>query len=288
MKNETSRQVRLGLFVTLGMAVLIIGIYFIGEGQQLFQSTFRITGIFRDVAGLQAGNNVRLSGVNIGVVDLIRIVSDTTVRVEILIEADTRKFIMKDAVASIGSEGLMGNKVLIINPGTGNAGGIEDHDVIVSMQPQSMDDLIASLSTTVQNTTDITRDLSKISHNIQSGRGTIGRLLMDSTWRENIQATLANVQDGAIEFHRLMEKANALDDIVVSLRNTMENTAVITSDLAKVTGDLQSGKGTIGALLTDEKWKRDLDSTVVNLKASSAQLLILMELAKESWLLWGF
>ncbi len=286
MKNETSRQVRLGLFVTLGMAVFILGIYFIGEGQQLFQSTFRITGIFRDVAGLQAGNNVRLSGVNIGVVDLIRIVSDTSVQVEILVEAETRKFIMKDAVASIGSEGLMGNKVLIINPGTGDAGQIEDNDIIVSMQPTSMDDLIVSLRSTVENTSDITRDLSKITFNIQAGKGTIGKLLMDSTWRENIQATLANVQEGAIEFHRLMEKANELDDIVVSLRSTMENTASITSDLAKVTNDLSSGRGTVGALLYDETWKTDMDSTLVNLKRSSEGLRILLEVAKDSWLMW--
>lgn len=286
MKNETSRQVRLGLFVTLGIAVLILGIYFIGEGQQLFQSTVRITGIFRDVGGLQAGNNVRLSGVNIGVVDLIRIVSDTSVRVEILVDADTRKYIMKDAFASIGSEGLMGNKVLIINPGTGDAGQIEDNDVIVSMQPSSMDDLIVSLRSTVEHTSDITRDLSKITFNIQAGKGTIGRLLMDSTWRENIQATLANVQDGAIEFHSLMEKANELDTIVVLLRTSMENTASITSDLAKVTNDLSSGRGTVGALLNDEKWKTDLDTTLVNLKRSSEGLRILLEVAKDSWLMW--
>ena len=105
------------MFVTMGMAVFIAGIYFIGEGQQLFRSTFRISGVFKDVAGLQPGNNVRFSGINVGVVDNISIISDSSVRVEILIDDDTRKFIKKDAVASIGSEGLMGNKILIITPG---------------------------------------------------------------------------------------------------------------------------------------------------------------------------
>ena len=83
------------------------------------EAPFVLSGVFKDVAGLQAGNNVRFSGINVGTVENISIVSDTSVRVEILIDESTRKFIKKDAVASIGSEGLMGNKILIINPGTG-------------------------------------------------------------------------------------------------------------------------------------------------------------------------
>nr|MBP6672754.1 MCE family protein [Bacteroidota bacterium] len=69
MKKETSNKIKLGLFITVGMLIFIVGIYFIGEGQQLFRNTFRVSGVFRDVAGLQAGNNVRLSGVNVGTVD---------------------------------------------------------------------------------------------------------------------------------------------------------------------------------------------------------------------------
>ena len=109
---------------------LLSAIYFIGEKQQLFRSTFRLTGVFKDVGGLQAGNNVRLSGINVGTVKNIIIISDSSVKVGILIDESTRKFIKKDAVAIIGSEGLMGNKVLIINPGTGGKKEIENNDVI--------------------------------------------------------------------------------------------------------------------------------------------------------------
>src|SRR5664280_2813890 len=116
MKKNTSNKIKLGIFTSLGIAVLILGIYFIGERQQLFRSTFRVSGVFKDVAGLQAGSNVRFSGVNVGTVENISIVSDTSVRVAILIDESTRKFIKKDALASIGSEGLMGNKILIIIP----------------------------------------------------------------------------------------------------------------------------------------------------------------------------
>ena len=123
MKKNITNKIKLGIFISLGITVFIVGIYFIGEGQQLFRSTFRISGVFKDVAGLQAGNNVRFSGVNVGTVNNITIVSDTSVKVEILIDERTRKFIRKDAVAGIGSEGFMGNKILIINPGTGSKKG---------------------------------------------------------------------------------------------------------------------------------------------------------------------
>ena len=128
MKKNSTNKIKLGIFVSLGLVVLILAIYYIGEKQLLFQSTFRLTGVFNDVGGLQAGNNVRLSGISIGTIESISLISDTTVRVEIVIDESSRKFIKKDAVATIGSEGLIGNKVLVINPGTGGKKSIENND----------------------------------------------------------------------------------------------------------------------------------------------------------------
>jgi phospholipid/cholesterol/gamma-HCH transport system substrate-binding protein len=216
MKKDTSFKIKLGIFISLGIALFIVGIYFIGEKQQLFRSTFHLSGVFRDVAGLQAGNNVRLSGINVGTVENINIVSDTSVRVEIVIDESTRKFIKKDAVASIGSEGLMGNKIIIINPGSGGKMEIGNNDTVQTIQPINM------------------------------------------------------------------------DDILISLKSSIDNTTVITSNLSKITGNVQSGKGTLGRLLTDKSLGQTFDSTFVNLKESSAGLRMLVDKAKKSWLLWGF
>jgi phospholipid/cholesterol/gamma-HCH transport system substrate-binding protein len=216
MKKDTSFKIKLGIFISLGIALFIVGIYFIGEKQQLFRSTFHLSGVFRDVAGLQAGNNVRLSGINVGTVEYISIVSDTSVRVEILIDESTRKFIKKDAIASIGSEGLMGNKIIIINPGTGGKTEIENNDIVQTIQPINM------------------------------------------------------------------------DDILISLKSSIDNTTVITSNLSKITGNVQSGKGTLGRLLTDKSLGQTFDSTFTNLKESTAGLRMIVEKAKKSWLLWGF
>lgn len=207
MKKDAGNTIKLGVFISLGVAVLVLGIYFIGERQQIFRRTFRVSGVFRDVAGLQEGNNVRFSGINVGTVDKIRIVSDSSVRVEILVGEGTRQFIKKDAVASIGSEGLMGNKVLVITPGTGGQKEIETNDSIGTVQPINLDDIFTSLKTTIDNTNDITGDLASITGNIQAGKGTIGRLLMSQTDAQKVDSILVNLKEGSSDFKKLTEKA---------------------------------------------------------------------------------
>jgi phospholipid/cholesterol/gamma-HCH transport system substrate-binding protein len=209
MKKNTSNKIRLGIFISLGLALFIIGIYFIGERQQIFRSTFRLSGVFKDVEGLQAGNNVRFSGINVGTVENISIVSDTSVRVKILIDESTRKFIKKDAVASIGSEGLMGNKILIIIPGTGGKMEIENNDTVETIQPINMDDILLSLKKTVDNTSRFTNDLSKITSNIQSGKGTIGRLSMDPSLAQNFDSSVINLKQGLSGLKNLVNDAKS-------------------------------------------------------------------------------
>jgi phospholipid/cholesterol/gamma-HCH transport system substrate-binding protein len=288
MKKSISNKIRLGIFISAGIAVFITAIYFVGEKQQLFRSTFRLSGVFKDVAGLQAGNNVRFSGINIGTIENISIISDTSVMVEILIDESVRKFIKKDAVASIGSEGLMGNKTLIISPGTGGKERIENNDTIATSLPIDMDDIILSLKTTIDNTSSITGDLSAIMHNVQSGKGTIGRLIMDKSWRQNFDSTFSNLKEGSAGFKTLMDKAHEVDGILLAIKSTIANTSRITDDLSKITNNIQSGNGTIGKLLMDKSSGEDFDSTMANLKEGSAELKLLLEKAQGSWLLGGF
>lgn len=288
MKKDIGRKIKLGIFLTFGIIILIIGIYFIGEGQQLFRSTFQISGVFKDVAGLQAGNNVRLSGINIGTVKNVSIISDTTVRVEIVIDEGIRKFIKKDAVAIIGSEGLMGNKVLVINPGTGGKKMIEDNDVIETIVPVSVDDIFQSLNTTITNANSITGDLASITSNIESGEGTIGKLVMDKTWQQNFDAIFLSLKNGSAGFKTLMDKANDMDEILLSFKSSMENTANITHDLSVITNNIQSGKGAIGRLFMNQAAAQNIDSTFIYLKEGSAAFKELIEKAQNSWLLWGF
>ncbi|MFL5727867.1 MAG: MlaD family protein [Cytophagaceae bacterium] len=207
MKNK-SNKASLGIFVSVAMALLIVGIYFIGKKQQLFSQTFQLCGIFKDISGLQVGNNVRFSGINVGVVDNIEIITDTTVRVDFVMDEKVRKFIKKDARAIIGSDGLMGNKIMIILPGSMGQKEIQHNDSIATSVPINMDDILLKLQITTNNAADITDDLSVITNTIRSGKGTIGKLFMDTVFAENIDMAVVNMKEGAGGFKKNMDAAS--------------------------------------------------------------------------------
>ncbi|MGZ4034846.1 MAG: MlaD family protein [Bacteroidia bacterium] len=207
MKKQGHNKIKLGIFVSLGIFFLIIGIYFIGKKQQLFNKTINISCVFKDISGLQIGDNVRLSGINIGVISAIEIVTDTSVKVDLVIDKKTKKFIKKDAKATIGSDGLMGNKIVIITAGTSGKKEIEDDDVITTFAPVTMDDILAKLKTTTTNAASITDDLSVIMGNIRSGKGTIGKLFMDTVFAKNIDQSVINIKQGTNGFKQDMDAA---------------------------------------------------------------------------------
>jgi phospholipid/cholesterol/gamma-HCH transport system substrate-binding protein len=208
MKTNKSVKIRLGIFVSLGLVLFIIGIYFIGKKQQLFSNTFRISGVFKDISGLQVGNNVRFSGINVGVIENIEIIADTAVRVDIVINENARKFIKKDSKAIIGSDGLMGNKILTILPGTNGKKVIQNDDFIATTVPVSIDDILLNLQIASSNAAYITDDLSAITNNIRSGKGTIGKLFMDTVFAGNLDKTIINIKQGAGGFKQNMDAAS--------------------------------------------------------------------------------
>jgi phospholipid/cholesterol/gamma-HCH transport system substrate-binding protein len=208
MKKEAGNKIRLGIFVSAGFALLIVGIYFIGAKQQLFNNTFHVSGVFKNISGLQIGNNVRFSGINVGIVDAIEQLTDTTVKVDMLIDEDTRKFIKKNAKAIIGSDGLMGNKIVSITPGTPGEKPLSDNDVIGTEAPVSMDDILIKLKVTGDNAATITSDLAVVMTNIREGKGTIGKLLMDTAMANEVDQAVVNIKQGAGGFKQNMNAAS--------------------------------------------------------------------------------
>ena len=208
MQKSSGNKIRLGVFVTIGLLLLIVGIYFIGKKQQLFDSTFQISGVFKDINGLQVGNNVRFSGINVGIVDEINQISDSTVMVEMMIDEKTRKFMKKNAKAIIGSDGLMGNKIVTIIPGKKESQQLVDNDIIQTTQPISMDDILLKLKVTGDNAANITGDLAVIMKNIREGKGTVGKLFSDTAFAKTVDEALVNIKQGAGGFKQNMNAAS--------------------------------------------------------------------------------
>lgn len=208
MKKQTGNKVRLGIFVSASIFLLIVGIYFIGKRQQLFSSTFLVSGVFSDISGLQVGNNVRFSGINVGVIENIQQITDSTVQVDMIIEESSRKFIKKNAKAIIGSDGLMGNKLILIIPGAPGKLPLENNDRIQTSQPITMDDILAKIKVSSDNSAIITENLAAIMINIREGKGTIGKLFSDTTFANTVDEAMVNIKQGAGGFKQNMNAAS--------------------------------------------------------------------------------
>jgi phospholipid/cholesterol/gamma-HCH transport system substrate-binding protein len=195
--QTTTNNIKLGIFITLGLGIFIIGIYYIGKKQQLFNRTFGVSGIFRDVSGLQIGNNVRFLGINVGIVQDIKLISDSTVQVFLQIDESTKLYMKKNAKALVGSDGLMGNKIMLIVPSDPSNQVIANNDVIATAQPINLDDILLQVKVTTNNTASITSDLAAIIKNIRDGRGTIGKLTMDNRFADNVDQSLVNIKQGS-------------------------------------------------------------------------------------------
>jgi phospholipid/cholesterol/gamma-HCH transport system substrate-binding protein len=208
MPNKAGNKIRLGAFVTISVVLFIACIYFIGQRQQFFSRTFELGAVFKDVGGLQIGNNVRFSGINVGIVENIEQFTDSTVKVTMHINESTKKFIKKNAKAIIGSDGLMGNKIISIVPGRPGQQEVSNNDIIETIQPVSVDDILSRIKVTGDNMANITGYLSTITQSMSEGKGTIGKLLMDSTMAQNVGQAMVNIKQGAGGFKRNMDAAS--------------------------------------------------------------------------------
>jgi phospholipid/cholesterol/gamma-HCH transport system substrate-binding protein len=187
-------KLRLGLFVAGGLALFVLAIFIIGKQKNLFNPVFKLTTTFYNVSGLQVGNNVRFSGINVGTVDNILIINDSTVRVDMLIRKEVRKFIKSDCGVAIGSEGLIGDKLLTITQGSTDASLAKEGQELASTEPVETDAIMANLQVTAFNAGIVSEQLAEIMIKINGGNGTLGRLIQDSTIAENLNQTIENLK----------------------------------------------------------------------------------------------
>ncbi|HYV53512.1 MAG TPA: MlaD family protein [Chitinophagaceae bacterium] len=193
-KNSSKFKVRLGLFISGGLALFVLAIFIIGKQKNLFNPVFKLTSTFYNVSGLQVGNNIRFSGINVGTVDDITIINDSLVRVDMLIRKEVNQFIKSDCEVAIGSEGIIGDRLLVITQGSDHAGLAKNGDALTSTEPVETDAIMASLSVTAGNAAIISEQLADVMLKINSGNGTLGRLIQDSTIAENINQTIVNLK----------------------------------------------------------------------------------------------
>lgn len=190
MKTSPSQKIKIGVFTIVGILLLVAAIFIIGKRQNLFGDTYNIYGTFKNVGGLQVGNNIRFAGINVGTVQGIEIVNDTTVRVDMIMQKRVQPFVKTDAMAAIGSDGLMGDKLITIAPGSPGNPQLADGGKINSVNPVDYDKIIARVMKITENAEMITSSLSGIVGQVSHGKGSIGRLLYSDTLARNLEGTV--------------------------------------------------------------------------------------------------
>ena len=307
MEKTNSEKLRLGIFMLVGSILFIAIVYIIGSKQQLFGNTEKIQAVFYNVNGLQIGNNVRYSGINVGTVREISMLNDTAILIEMAINRKSFQFIKKNANISIGTDGLVGNMVVNIEPNKGESEPILPGDVLIGTKKVQADDMINTLSTTNTNAALLTSDLLKITNEIMNGQGTIGLLLNDkevaSDLKESIlelkftsQAARKSIQSLESLIHYLDKKDNLVGllkdtvaarhiiNIVVTLEKSTKKMDTVVHNLNLAVLNAKDGKGAINYLSNDPNLVKKIDTTMTNINESSKLLNENLEALKHNFL----
>lgn len=308
-ESPRKRPVIVGLFVFLGLLFFIGGILMVGNLHETFKNKMKVMSFFDDVSGLQKGNNVWFSGVKIGTVSNLRFYGKSQVEVSLKIETKAQQYIRKDAKIKISSDGLIGNKILVIYGGTSRSAEIQEGDTLGVEKTFSSEDMINTLQENNKNLLLITTDFKVISKKLAAGEGTVGKLLTDNSVYDNINAATASLKQASEKaqllagslstFSQGLNKKgtlanqlttdttvfNSVKASVFQLQKMADTASVFIANLKRAGNNPNTS---IGVLLHDEQSGARLKETIKNLESSSKKLDIDLEAAQQSILLRGF
>lgn len=304
MEKSTSQKINLGIFVILGSLLFIITIYFIGNKKDMFNKTIQISAVFNNINGLQTGNNVRYSGINVGTVKQIVIQNDSVIRVDMAIEKEVISHIKKDAIASIGSDGLVGNMIINIIPGKKSNEAVSFGDTILSENKTTTDEILKTINSTSANAKVITDNLVRITNQISSKEGTIGMLINDTVMSQDLKRTVYNLKvttkitsESMATLNNIIVGLNNKDNVIGTLKDTLvgRKIKVIIANLEKSSqqinqtiSNIKDGKGALNYLSNDPKLVKQIDSTMININQASSRLNENLEALKHNFLFRGY
>ncbi len=316
---KNNRPVIVGIFILIGITILVVTIFTLGGQKKTFVKSFTIHAVFNDVGGLIKGDNVWFSGVKIGTVKGIGFSKNSQVEVTMSIENEVQSHIHKNAFAKIGSDGLIGNKIVIIYGGDPALPQVEKNDFLAVEKSLSTDDMLATLQANNKNLLEITNDFKKISKKIDSGKGTLATLLNDAAMANKLNKTIDNLQATSSNFKtvslnskdvlsnlktfsgKINKSGNSINDLVTDtimygnikgtlsqLENASNSVSKFTANLKAVSERLNQKENIAGVLLNDSTTAASIKITLKNLETSSQKLDADLEALQHNFLLRGF
>lgn len=299
---EPHKFIRLGIFVSIGMILLLIGIFYVGSKQSLFTPTFKVKAYFTNIEGLRKGAPVRMSGINVGAVAEIFLAPDTSGKVLVVmdLEKDVQRFIRKNTEAFVETEGLVGNKVINLQKGTVDQPEVEDGGTIIGMNPLGLAAILEEITEILGSTKSMSSDLAGIVSKINTGEGTIGKLLNDDRLYENTNLILLTANRGleaAVSKYDTLATLVAdlgknINSVVKNADNVMFTMDTLMAHVDGVVKDVRSGKGVVGKLLIDgsdvdvsvKEMLSELVGITKEVRVGAGRFSENMEALKRNWL----
>ncbi len=259
MKTTLSKA-RVGFLIFIGVLTFTIAIFFVGEKSQLFSSVFYTYVNFTAAEGVKPGAAVVLSGYNVGtVIDISLSPTADSVRLLLRVSEEVRPFIKKDSRAQIKQEGLVGNKIINLVIGSAESPLVENYGFINGEPPFALTGMVDNVTAIMDTTKQLIGDLNRLVESINRGEGTVGKLLTDDEIYRNLASVTASADEGlkiAVaqinDLTRQLSKTAKTIDVIASQTDTVIlNTNILTAEAVKTMKNLNDGKGTVGALMTD-------------------------------------
>lgn len=315
MMNRNVSNVKLGVFVLSGLLFLVLLLYMIGRNSNLFGNTYVLKVRFRNIQGLVVGNNVRYAGIETGTVKKIEILNDTVIEVTMIIDEEMKTVIRKNSLATIGNEGLVGNKVINILPADQPEGFAVENDLLPTYPSVDTDEMLQTLQRTNGDIAKITFDIKQMIHQMNSSDG-LWSLVNDKSIPKHIKASVSNLHEAAVTVNAMSRDLNSL---TASIKNGEGSIGVIITDtsfaynIANILGkmqiisdeadslvksidlaveeiryDVQKSNGPVNSLLQDSLVFLEIHSSLRNILKGTESFNQNMEALKHNFLLRGY
>jgi|688.fasta_scaffold455658_1 phospholipid/cholesterol/gamma-HCH transport system substrate-binding protein len=309
MKKNKINAVKLGVFVLIGLVILVFALYTLGKNKTIFGSSLQLKTHFKDVNGLLLGNNVRFSGIDVGSVHNIKILNDTTVEVTLTLDKKMRQYIKTNSLVSLGTDGLIGNRVLNISTATGNAPFVQGGELLPSKEEVNTEKMLQTLYGTNEKVSKIAEGLLETIQLINTS-SELSSLLNDKSLSHNLRSALSHLHETSENASLLVKESIAtlrqategkgtlavlLNDTTLStelkqavtqiqaLENSTQRLVTDVNHMANaLEKDIQQGNGTVNTLLRDSLMAENLRSTIENAEKGTAAFAANMEALKSN------
>jgi len=276
-KKVTLADLKVGILVLASLVFLIFMILTASGGIALFEEEFIVKTRVAEVDGLIPGNEVRLAGYRIGNVKEVRFAPELPDRpedpntIEIIMRVDprvARERIRSDSVVTLGSIGLLGDKVVEITPGTKHGKPIQSGDYLRSTPGTNIRKIISGVDPLIADLADTAEQIKRLVAGINEGQGTLGKLIRDPKLYQDIDRTVLEAQELV---RRIREGEGTVGKLIndptlyADLKRTLTR-------LEQLTRDLREGQGTIARLIREPELYEKLDRTMTRLDEISARV----------------